>query len=79
MVLDVQGIQAVQGVPVTEPETPQQKAERIGLTFFVEGDRLHVLDGGKRGYRDYEGWTYDGGTSSREATEEEIELWRLIP
>ena len=56
----------------------EDKADRLGLTFYVHAGRLHVMDGGKRGYRDA-GWESGWSASNREATDEEQEMWELLP
>lgn len=60
------------------PESPERKAERLGLSFYVDGPFLYVFDGGSRGYDDSEEWSACGRASRRTATEEEIEMWGLL-
>jgi hypothetical protein len=60
-------------------EQGRAKADRLGLGFYVAGIRMVVIDGGRRAYDSVDGpWIEDEGTSVRQATEEEIELWERI-
>jgi len=59
-----------------------RKAEFLGVTHCViansygGGDTI-VFDAGSRA--DYPGWEYDSDGSRREATEEELVMWDLLP
>lgn len=70
-----------------EEETEaKEKAERLGLSFYVSNGYYNVFDGGKRFYQCAGGFTVDGETwegssnhSYRRATESEIEMWNMLP
>jgi hypothetical protein len=60
-------------------------SDKHNFCFWVYNGSLYVQDGGKRGYACSDGCTYDGYTyevfgdaSSRNASEEESEMWELI-
>ncbi len=60
-------------------EEAKEKAERYGLSFYVSGYYMHVMDGGKRSWYSDE-WSHGcSSDSAREATEEEIILWAALP
>ncbi len=59
-------------------EAAYQLAERLGLTCYVHAGQMYVMDGGTRSWRE-EGWNSGGHSSSyREATPEELDLWRAL-
>jgi hypothetical protein len=60
-------------------------SSKLDLPFWVYNGCLYLQDGGKRGSACADGATYDGvtwstwgDTSSRDATEEESEMWWTI-
>jgi len=66
-------------------EAARALSDKLGLSFWVFNGSTYLQDGGKRGYACVDGVTYDGVTwdnfdnaSSRNATEEESEMWGLI-
>ena len=62
-----------------ELDEAEAKAKRLGMTFFVYKGDMYVYDGGKRSH-----WGDDWSrglrcTSCRRASDEEQELWDLLP
>ena len=62
-----------------EEMAAKEKAERLDLSFYVANGYCHVFDGGKRSIEDDETWNRCVEGSYRRATDEEIEMWDLIP
>ena len=60
-----------------------RKAEFLGLTHCVRADPeghsadMIVFDAGSMA--GYPGWEYDGGHSRREATDQEVDMWAMLP
>ena len=64
-------------------EISKKWADEKGLYFFITGNLIYIEDGGKRGLSCFFGSSYIDGfedtysfdMSSREATDEEVEMW----
>jgi len=62
-----------------ELEASRKLADGIGISCFVYCGQTYIMDGGAAAYRIGDPWRDAGcGCSAREATEEEIELWRAL-